>query len=77
MGGCFVADRTPGWYIDAVTESVKQLVSHTRKAETTVEGLIETLSDRSVPGMEDLTDQEFCTAVTTSLAVAVRLLADS
>lgn len=69
-------DRTPGWYIDSVTESVKELTAHTRRNETTVEGLIQTLSDRTVAGMEDLTDEEFCSAVTTALAVAVRLLAD-
>lgn len=77
MEGCSVADRVPGWYIDSVTEAVKQMTASARKLDSSVESLVQTVSDRSVPGMEDLRDQEYCTALATALAVAIKMLADS
>jgi len=71
-----VGERVPGWYIDSVKESVKQQVSAARKQDTTVEALVQTLQDTSVPGFEDLTPHEHCTALATGLAVAIRMLAD-
>ena len=70
-------DRIPGWYIDSVKESVREQVAHARRHETATESLIQTLSDRTVPGYDDLSDEEFCTALVTALAVAIRMLADA